>query len=383
MTTFAVSYAARPLGAVLLGHVGDRFGRKRVLVTILVLMGTCTFLVGCLPAYSTIGVWAPVLLVTLRVLQGISVGGETAAVTVLTIEVAPPHRRAFFTSWSSNGIVGGFVLATLVFIPVAALPDERLYAWGWRIPFLLSALVATAGFIIRAKLAESEAFVEAREENALVRVPVLEVFRSHWGAVLRVVLCSLAFAIDTVIKVFALSFATTEYGIAESTMLWVLIVSHLGALVTQPLIASLADRIGRKPVFIAGNLGCAATLFAYFAAIQARETPLLMFHLKVRQTGMALGLQIGLIAAGFAPSVYLALTAGDPGNWLPVAIISAVVAVAAALSAVTAKETAFTPLDQLGEPIAHTTAPDTAAGPRTGAPSINNLMGRGRRVDDP
>ncbi|MFJ1996628.1 MFS transporter [Streptomyces asiaticus] len=393
MTTFAVSYAARPLGAVLLGHVGDRFGRKRVLVTILVLMGTCTFLVGCLPGYSTIGLWAPVLLVTLRVLQGISVGGETAAATVLTIEVAPPHRRAFFTSWSSNGIVGGFVLATLVFIPVAALPDERLYAWGWRIPFLLSALVTTAGFIIRAKLAESEAFVEAREENALVRVPVLEVFRSHWGAVLRVVLCSLAFAIDTVIKVFALSFATTEYGMAESTMLWVLIVSHLGALVTQPLIASLADRIGRKAVFIAGNLGCAATLFAFFASIQARETPLLfitgfcsvtlayaainatypsffaeMFHLRVRQTGMALGLQIGLIAAGFAPSVYLALTADDPKNWLPVAIISAAIAVAAALSAVTAKETAFTPLDQLGEPIAHTTAPDTAAGPRTGAP---------------
>ncbi|MCD4852906.1 MHS family MFS transporter [Arthrobacter sp. AK01] len=382
LATFAVSYVARPLGAVLLGHFGDRIGRKKVLVFILILMGTSTFLVGCLPGYAQIGVWAPTLLITLRILQGISVGGETAAATVLTIEVSPEGRRGFFTSWAPNGIVAGFVLATLVFVPISALPEAQLLSWGWRIPFFLSAFVTIAGFVIRAKLTEPEAFVEAQAEHALVKVPVVEVFRSHWGAIIRVTFCSLAFAIDTVIKVFALSFATSVYDIPRSTMLWVLIVSHICALVTQPLLAALSDRVGRKPVFIAGNLGCAVMIFAYFAAIQSGNVPLLfltgflsvsfayaainatypsffaeMFNLKVRQTGMALGLQIGLIAAGFAPTIYTALTAGNPTDWLPVAVISAVISLLAVAGALTAKETSKIPLDQLGSPISNQSQP--------------------------
>ncbi len=382
LATFAVSYVARPLGAVLLGHFGDRIGRKKVLVFILILMGTSTFLVGCLPGYAQIGVWAPTLLITLRILQGISVGGETAAATVLTIEVSPEGRRGFFTSWAPNGIVAGFVLATLVFVPISALPEAQLLSWGWRMPFFLSAFVTIAGFVIRAKLTEPEAFVEAQVEHSLVKVPVVEVFRSHWGAIIRVTFCSLAFAIDTVIKVFALSFATSVYDIPRSTMLWVLIVSHICALVTQPLLAALSDRVGRKPVFIAGNLGCAVMIFAYFAAIQSGNVPLLfvtgflsvsfayaainatypsffaeMFNLKVRQTGMALGLQIGLIAAGFAPTIYTALTAGNPTDWLPVAVISAVISLLAVAGALTAKETSRIPLDQLGSPISNQAQP--------------------------
>lgn len=376
LATFAVSYVARPLGAVLLGHFGDRLGRKKVLVAILVLMGTCTFVVGCLPDYETIGVWAPILLVILRILQGISVGGETAAATVLTIEIAPERRRAFFTSWAPSGIVAVFVLATLIFIPISAMPEEQLYSWGWRIPFLLSVFVTAAGFIIRSKLDEPEAFVEAQEDDTLVKVPVVEVFRSHTGAVIRVALCSLAFAIDTVIKVYALALATTEYGISRETMLWVLIVSHTGALFTQPVWGMLADRFGRRPIFVIGTVGCAAMIFFYFSAIQAQNIPLLfvsgflsvglayaaingaypsffaeMFHLKVRQTGMALGIQLGLIAAGFAPSLYLALTVGDPRNWMPVAIISSLIALIPAITALASKETAFTPLEDLGNSV--------------------------------
>jgi len=377
LATFAVSYVARPLGAVLLGHFGDRVGRKKVLVFILILMGTCTFIVGCLPGYDQIGVWAPILLVTLRILQGISVGGETAAATVLTIEVAPEERRGFFTSWAPNGIVGGFVLATVVFLPVSALPEDDMLSWGWRVPFLLSVLVTVAGLVIRAKLSEPEAFVVAKKEQHLVQVPIVEVFRSHWPALVRVTFCSLAFAVDTVIKVFALAFATTVYDVPQSTMLWVLIVSHVCALLTQPLLAMVSDRIGRKPVFIAGNIGCAIMIFAYFAAIQSENVPLLfltaflsvaccyaainatypsffaeMFNLKVRQTGMALGLQIGLIAAGFAPSIYTAMTAGNPGDWMPVAVISALISLAAAGAALTATETSSVPLQELGASIA-------------------------------
>lgn len=374
LATFAVSYVARPLGAILFGHIGDRIGRKKSLVFIIMLMGVCTVLIGLLPTYETIGIWAPILLVTLRILQGLSVGGETAAATALTIELAPPRRRAFFTSFAPNGIVAGFVLASLVFIPVSALPHEDLMSWGWRVPFLLSVFVTIAGLIIRAKLDEPDAFTDAQDDDDLAKLPIVEVFRDHWRAVLLVTICSLAFAIDTVIKVFGLSYATEQAAISESTMLWVLIVSHILALFSQPLIASVSDRIGRRPVFIAGNIGCAVMLFVYFGAIESGNIPLLytaailsvsfayaainatypaffaeMFSLRVRQSGMAIGLQVGLIAAGFAPSVYTALTVGDPGNWTPVAICSAVVAGLAIIGAVLAKETFRVPLDEIGD----------------------------------
>lgn len=374
LATFAISYLARPLGAIILSHLGDRVSRKTALVAILCLMGTCTFLVGILPSYAVAGIWAPILLVTLRLLQGISVGGETAASTVLTLEMAGERKRGFFTVWAPNGIVAGFILATLIFIPISALPHEQLYSWGWRIPFLLSALVTIAGFVIRAKLTDPEAFTEAKEKGTLTtKAPIVQAFRLHWRAIVRVIVCSFAFAIDTVIKVYGLSLATSTFGISRTTMLWVLIVSHVCALATQPLLAKLSDRIGRKPVFIAGNIGCAALLFGYFAAMQAGNVPMLfvtgflsvscayaainatytslfaeMFTIKVRQTGMAFGQQVGLIAAGFAPSVYTALTAGNPANWLPVAIIAAVVALIAVAGALTGKETYDVPLDQLG-----------------------------------
>lgn len=372
LATFGVSYVARPLGAVILGHFGDRIGRKNVLVFILVLMGTATFLVGCLPTFAQAGVWAPVLLVTLRIIQGISVGGETAASSSLTIEVAPEGQRAYFTSWAPNGIVGGFALANMAFLALAALPHDQLMSWGWRAPFWASIVVTAAGFVIRRKLAEPEIFQEAKAGHTLVRLPVVEVFRTHWVAILRVTLCSLAFAVDTIVNVFGLSYATGTGGIPQATMLWIMILTHLAALLTQPVLARLADVIGRKAVFIAGNVGSILMVFAFFASIGSKSVLLVglasflmvtvayaainasypslfgeMFSMKVRNTGMALGIQLGLIAAGFAPAIATAMVSGTHA-WMPVAIVSAAVSLIAAATTLTAKETFRTPLTELG-----------------------------------
>lgn len=373
LSTFAISYIARPLGAVLLGHVGDKVGRKQALVLILILMGVSTFLIGLLPTYDTIGIWAPILLVTLRILQGISIGGETAAATALVMEVAPNNQRGFYTSWVTSGIVSGFVLATLVFIPISAMPQETLFSWGWRIPFLLSILVTIAGFIIRAKLSEPEAFVEAKQDDSLSKLPIIEVFRSNWQDLIRVLFCSLAFAIDTVIKVYALSLATDVFDIPYATMLTILVITHVLAIITQPLLGMLSDRVGRKPVFIAGNIGSAIFIFSYLASIASGNLILIsltaflsvtcafaainasypaffaeMFSLQVRQTGMSLGIQLGLIVAGIAPAIYVAMTAADPTNWMPAATVASAIALIAASAALTTKETAKTELVELG-----------------------------------
>lgn len=375
LATFGVSYVARPVGGALMGHLGDRVGRKRVLVLILLMMGTCTFLVGCLPTYQQIGAMAPVLLVALRLLQGVSVGGETAASTTLTIEVAPADKRAFYTSWSPAGIVGGFILATLIYIPISRMPDAELLSWGWRLPFWLSIVVTVAGFIIRSKLDEPEVFERTKDRGELVAAPLVAAIRTHGVQILRVVLCSLAFTVDTVINVYAISLATNVYGFSKSSIVAVLLVSHVVELAALPVSARLCDRFGRRPTFIVGNLGCAVLVFACLAAIQSGSLVLVyvtnivavglfysainasypslyseMFHLKVRQSGTAIGIQLGIMMAGFAPSVAQGITHGS-ADWMPVAILSAVLSVVAAASAFSAPETYRTPLAELGNPV--------------------------------
>jgi MFS family permease len=155
LATFGVGYVARPLGAVVLGHIGDRFGRKRVLVGTLLMMGASTFVIGCLPSYAMAGTIAPVLLVIARLLQGFSAGGEQAGANSMTLEHSPDDRRAFFTSFTLSGTQAGSILATAVFLPIAALPQEQLLSWGWRIPFWLSIFVVAAGYLIRRTLEET------------------------------------------------------------------------------------------------------------------------------------------------------------------------------------------------------------------------------------
>ncbi|WP_374727354.1 MFS transporter [Haloactinomyces albus] len=373
LATFGVAYVARPFGAVILGHFGDKLGRKKVLLLTLLLMGSGTFLIGCLPSYDAIGIWAPVLLVALRLLQGVSAGGETAGASSLIIEHAPSDKRSFYGSWTMNGISSGIVLASLVFIPVAGMPDEQLYSWGWRIPFWSSIVVLVVAYFVRRTLDEPEIFEEEAKDNHAAKLPFAEMIRNHWSDVLRLALCSLFTMVNTMVTVFALQYATGTVGLDRSLMLQVAVLSNVVALIFQPLSGYVADRLGRKPVFVIGCLGCAVLIFAYFAAITAGNFFLIftvgllltgvlysmpngiypaffteMFTVRVRYTGMAIGLQIGLITAGFTPAVATALVGGRADDWAPVAWMTAIICVVSAIAAATARETYQTPLEDLG-----------------------------------
>jgi MFS family permease len=370
VATFGVGYAARPVGAFILGHIGDRFGRKKVLVFTLLLMGVATFLVGCLPTYDQVGVLAPILLVTLRLLQGLSAAGEQAGANSMTLEHAPPHRRAYYTSFTLSGTQAGQIIATAAFLPVAALPEDALLSWGWRVPFWASAVVVAVGYLIRRRLDETPVF---EQQDTVSRLPVVELFRDHWRDVLRVVLASVIASVSTIFTVYALSYAVNTVELAKTPMLWVGVLANLVALAALPLLATLADRIGRKPVFIAGSVGSGALMFAYLGAISIGSYPLIflvgilmfglvysatngiwpsfygeMFTTRVRLSGMAIGTQIGFAIAGFSPTIAAALDGDDGRNWVPVAVFVAVLCLVNVLAVATARETFRVPTERLG-----------------------------------
>ena len=231
LATYGVGYVARPVGAFFMGHIGDKHGRKRVLLLTVSLMGTATFLVGCLPTYDQIGIWAPVLLVALRLLQGLSASGEQSGANSLSLEHAPDHRRGFFTSFTLGGTQAGLIIATAVFLPIGAMPEEQLLSWGWRIPFWLSAIVVVVGLLIRRRLEEPPAF---REEAEVATVPTAVLFRDHWAGVLRVAVAAIASTVSTIFGVYALSYAVDDKGLDQTTMLWVAIATNVVALAAIP-----------------------------------------------------------------------------------------------------------------------------------------------------
>jgi MFS family permease len=375
LATFGVAYAARPVGALFLGHFGDRLGRKKIMVFTLVLMGLSTFLIGCLPTRAQVGGLAPVLLVLCRVLQGISAAGEQAGASSMTLEHAPAHRRGFFSSFTLSGTQGGQLIATLVFIPIAALPEDRLLSWGWRVPFWLSVAVAVVGYVIRRRLEETPAFARQSATEGVVRLPLAVLMREHWADVLRVIAGSLIASVSTIFTVWALAYATSDsVGLSRSSMLWAGALANLVALGAIPLWARLSDRVGRRPVYLIGAVGSAVTMFLYLWAISTGSYPLTlvfaivafgvvysaangvwpsfygeMFSTRVRLSGMAIGTQIGFAVAGFAVT-FAAEVAGPNGDdWFSVALFTAALCVPPVVAVLTARETHRVPTERLGE----------------------------------
>jgi MFS family permease len=384
VATFGVGYAARPVGAFVLGHIGDRLGRKKVLVLTLLLMGLTTFLVGCLPSYREVGLLAPILLVVLRLLQGFSAAGEQAAANSMSLEHAPPRRRAYYTSFTLSGTQAGQILATAAFLPVAALPEQDQLSWGWRVPFWLSAVVVVVGYLIRRRLEETPVFEHARAY--VVKLPIAVLFRDHWAAVLRVVFAALIASVSTIFTVYALSYAVNTVHLARTPMLWVGVLANVVALATIPLWATLADRIGRKPVFIGGSIGCGILIFGYLAAISAGSLPMIfvvgilmfgviysatngvwpafygeMFTTQVRLSGMAVGTQIGFAIAGFVPTLATAIGGHGNTNWVGVAVFVAGLCLVNVIAVATGRETYHVPTERLGEKRAAEAKPSHSA----------------------
>jgi MFS family permease len=362
--TFGVAYVARPVGSFLMGHIGDRLGRKKVLIGTLLLMGLSTFLVGCLPTYPQVGMLAPVLLVVLRLLQGLSAAGEQAGANSMSFEHSPDDRRGFFTSFTLSGTQGGQILAPAVFLPLAAvLSDDQLRTWGWRIPFWISAVVVVAGLVIRRRLEETPEFEARSEVDEVPRAPLAVLFTEHWRGVLRVFFAAFIATVNTMFAVFALNFATSEdYGIEidSSVMLWLAIVANVVAIAVIPFWARLSDRIGRKPVFVTGLIGSAVLVTAFLGAIAAGHVVLMFvlgvalagvvysmpnavwpatyaeyFPTSVRLSGMAVGTQFGFALAGFTPTIAGALIDGNADNWWKVAAFASGACVISAIAVLT------------------------------------------------
>ena len=372
--TFGFAYIARPVGAVILGHFGDRIGRQRVLMFTLVLMGMSTFIIGCLPTFETIGWAAPALLVVCRLMQGFSAAGEQAGASSLTLEHSPDNQRAFFTSWTLTGTQGGLILASLILIPFMALPDEAKYSWGWRVPFWFSAVVVVVAFFIRRQLHETPQFTEAKEAGEIAKMPLVRLLRDHWRDVVRVILCAFIAAVSTVFANLALAYGK-EVGLDADLTLWLVVAANVGALFTQPFFGKLADRIGRKPVFIYGAVA-SAVLMPFYMLSMSQDNHLLtfalaiatfsfgyaaanavwpsfygeMFSTRVRFSGMAIGTQLGFLMAGFAPSIVTALGGVSEGGWVVISLFTAVVCLIAAGAALTARETKDVPTAELGLP---------------------------------
>jgi MHS family shikimate/dehydroshikimate transporter-like MFS transporter len=272
LATYGVGFAARPLGGIIFGHYGDRIGRKTMLVLSLLIMGIATFFIGLMPTYAAIGIWAPIILVVLRIAQGIGVGGEWGGAVLMSVEHAPPGRRGFFGSWPQMGVPAGLFLSTVVFLIVQqTTSDEAFLSWGWRIPFLLSAILVGVGLFVRLRLYESPAFQRIKDTKTEAPMPILDVLRKYP----REVLLAMGMRIAEngtfyILTVWVLVYGNEELKLAKSTMLWGVVIAALIGLITIPWYGALSDRVGRRPLYLGGALFSLLFAFPFFWLVNTK-----------------------------------------------------------------------------------------------------------------
>jgi metabolite-proton symporter len=333
-TTYAVGFIARPLGGVIFGHYGDKLGRKNVLVVTLLLMGISTFGIGVLPTHATIGVWAPVLLVLLRFVQGLGLGGEWGGAVLMTLESGSPQRRGLNASWPQVGVPIGLLLANAVLSLMGAITtDEAFLAWGWRVPFLLSGLLVLVGLWIRLTIAESPLFREVEVSEAKAAAPIVEVLRRYPKQVLLAI--GARVGVDVAFYTFVLfitTYVATYLGLPRHYALNAVLIAAAIQVAAIPFFGHLSDRFARRPVYLFGAIGAAVWVFVFFALIDTGQFVLIllaavvalifhaamygpqaafiaeMFPTKVRYTGASMGYQLaGILGGALAPIISVAL----------------------------------------------------------------------------
>ncbi|WP_210604437.1 MFS transporter [Brevibacterium oceani] len=380
---FGVGFFARPLGGIVFGHFGDRFGRKVALITTLMLMGTSTFLIGLLPSTEQIGMLAPVLLVILRLLQGFGVGGEWGGASLVAVEYAPANKRGAYGSFPQIGNAVGLVFATSIFAIVSLLPDDQLLSWGWRLPFLLSAVLIAVGLFIRFRLTETPAFQAAQEElekqtedrEVKERLPLTELFRRFKKPLLLAMGMRFGEAVfGYIILTIGLTYATNYTDIPRTHVLIASTIAAAIAIYTYYFFGRLSDRIGRRAVFIIGSVVGAVVSFPFFWILDADNVFLMyviyaiayaigvgavygvepaffseLFGTKVRYTGVSLAAQLPSVLIGLWPMASTALLAWTGGDPWPIALITVAALILGLVCAWLAPETNRAEMSRIGE----------------------------------
>jgi MFS transporter, MHS family, shikimate and dehydroshikimate transport protein len=366
--TYAVGFVARPVGGIIIGHYGDRIGRKSMLVLTLVIMGVATFLIGLLPTYELIGSWAAVMLVLLRIAQGFGVGGEWGGAVLMAVEHAPAGARGFYGSWPQIGVPAGLLLSTAVFKVFTWLPEDQFLTWGWRVPFLLSIVLVGIGLIIRMRILETPAFVRIKSHAREARQPIVEVLQRYPKQVLLAM--GVRFAENGafyIFSVFVLTYATQRAQVDSQIVLNGILIGAAVELVAIPFFGALSDRIGRRPVYLFGAVMTALIAYPLFTAIDKGDAVLIalaltaaftlshgamyapqaafmseLFDARVRYSGASLGAQLASVfAGGLAPFVGTwLLSEGYGGGAVTVYVVGlAVVTIVAVIAAIETSKT--------------------------------------------